>query len=1085
MRICLKNSSIRLNISFADENTGTDKLKMIYLFKSIRYLKPFLLLFVAVLFFCNGLNAQSYYFTHYQIESGLSNNTVTCSLQDVRGFMWFGTKDGLNRFDGYTFKVFRVNIKDAAAIGNNVIVCLHQDHDNSLWVGTEGGLYKYNPVNESFTHLPESGENEIRDIKSDDQGNLWFLKKFTLVQYNINSRQTHVYNNTNFEATSIAIVNNHVWVSTSNGLIETLDPRDNTFKSYNMFRHSRHSTGLFIEKIVSNGQGQLFVGTINQGAKIFDIAAGDYKDLINYNEDKTEIFVRDFIRADKNHYWIATESGIYIYNLVNQHISHISKQYNNPYGLSDNAIYTFCKDKEGGIWAGTYFGGLNYYAKSYTYFEKFFPEAGENSLSGNIVREICPDNYNNLWIGTEDGGLNRINLKSGKFYSYKPSGLPTSISSLNVHALFAMGNQLLIGTFERGLNIMDIKTKKVIKLYTLSNTRVLRSNFFISICKAHNGDILMATARGIYTFNPKSHSFAPELAAPGNLFYKTVFEDRDQTRWAGTFSDGLYYFNPVSKTHGSYKYDRKDSTSLSDNSVNKLFEDTRGQLWVATENGLCLFNKATRNFTRFTTANGLPSNIIYAMLEDDNNNLWITTSNGLVSMNIQNKHISVYTKANGLLTNQFNYNSAYKDAAGNMYFGCVKGMIKFNPKEFSGNFYVPPVYLTNFQINGRDVSIGGKQSPLHKSITYTDTITLNYNQSSFNIDFAALSYTSPQMTAYAYKMEGIDKEWTYLSSNRKVYFTKLAAGTYVFEVKAGNGNGVWNNHITQLTVIVRPPFWLSKTAYLLYLLSAIALIYYILRRYRIRANIRNQRKLELFETEKQKEIYNAKIAFFTNIAHEIRTPLTLIKGPMENLVQQAKETPLIEKNLKIMERNTNRLLDLTTQLLDFRKTETEGFSLNFVKADICKLINDNLMVFELSAEQRKIRFDVQLPVKQFWAYVDIEAFNKILSNLFNNAFKYAEHTVSVILLIDEKQTFAIIVKNDGHLIDAELKEKIFEPFFRIKGFEKLPGTGIGLSLARSLATLHNGTIELQLTNDKLNVFILKLPVHQEIEFNLH
>jgi len=1057
---------------------------MIYLIKSIVSLKQFLFLVIALAFF-NSLNAQTYYFTHYQVENGLSNNTVSCSLQDNRGFMWFGTKDGLNRFDGYTFKIFRVNTKDPSTIGSNVIVCLHKDNNGVLWVGTERGLFKYDPVNESFIHLLPSGENEIRDVKSDDHGNLWFLEKFTLVKYNITSHQSHVYTNAGFEATSLCVIHDRVWVSTSNGLIEQLNQANNTFVAYDMFKHSRHTTGLFIEKIVSNGQNQLFVGTINQGAKIFDIPSGSYKDLINYNEDKTEIFVRDFIRADDNHYWIATESGIYIYNLVSHQISHISKQYNNPYGLSDNAIYTFCKDKEGGIWAGTYFGGLNYYAKAYTYFEKFFPEAGENSLSGNVVREIYPDNYGNLWIGTEDGGLNRLNLKSGKFYSYKPSGLPTSVASLNIHALLATGNQLLAGTFERGLDIIDIKTKKVIKHYTQSNTPILKSNFFICVCKAINGDIVIGTARGLYSYNEGLHQFTPEHSVPENLFCKSIFEDRDQTRWVGSFNDGLYYFNPLSKAHGVFKYNSKDTTSLSDNSVNKVFEDTNGRLWIATENGLCLFNKITRKFKRFTTADGLPSNIIYAMLEDGDKNLWITTSNGLVCMNAQNQHITVYTKANGLLTNQFNYNSAYKDNAGNMYFGCVKGMIRFNPKEFIGNFYVPSVYLTNFQINGKDVNVGGKQSPLQRSITYTDTIILNYNQSSFNIDFAALSYTSSQMTAYAYKMDGVDKEWNYLSSNRKVYFTKLATGTYTFEVKAASGNGIWNKNITRLTVIIQPPFWLSETAYLLYLLIAIIIGYYIIRSYRIKVNKINKRKLELLESEKQKEIYHAKIAFFTHIAHEIRTPLTLIKGPMENMVEQVKENPGIQKNLKIMERNTNRLLDLTTQLLDFRKTEIKGFSLNFVRANVNKLITENLMDFEASGEQRNIQCDLKLTAKPFWAYVDIEAFNKILSNLFNNAFKYAECKIMISLSIHKNQTFSVTIKNDGHIIAAEMKEKIFEPFFRIKGFEKFPGTGIGLSLARTLAALHSGTIELHPTDEQLNVFVLTLPIHQEIEFDLN
>jgi signal transduction histidine kinase/ligand-binding sensor domain-containing protein len=1057
---------------------------MIYLSKFQTPLKQLFLIVVA--FFCfSGVRGQTYYFTHYQVENGLSNNTVICSLQDNRGFMWFGTKDGLNRFDGSTFKIYRVNTEDPSTIGSNVIVCLHKDDRGNLWIGTERGLYQYNPIDESFSHVLPGGENEIRDVKSDDQGNLWFLEKFTLVKYNIKSQQSYTFSNPGFEATSICIVHNQVWVSTSGGFIEKLNPVNNAFTGYDLFQHSRHTTGKFIQKIVDNGLNQLFVGTINQGIKVFDTFRGSYLDLLNYNEDKTEIFVRDIIRSDDSHYWIATESGIYIYNLISRQISHITKQYNNPYGLSDNAIYTFCKDKEGGIWAGTYFGGLNYYAKAYTYFEKFFPETGQNSLSGNVVRELCPDDYGNLWIGTEDGGLNRVELKSGKFYNYKPSGSAASISSLNIHALLATGNQLMVGTFERGLDILDIRTKKVIKHYTENNVRVLKSNFFISTCPAHDGRIIFGTARGVFHYNKEIQQFTPERGVPDNLFYKSVFEDHDQTLWAGSFNDGIYYYNAGTGLRGRYKYSSRDSTSLSDNSVNKIFEDSEKQIWIATENGLCLLNRATHRFKRFTMAQGLPSNIIYAMLEDDRKNLWVSTSNGLVCMNILKPRMVVYTKANGLLTNQFNYNSAYKDESGNMYFGCVKGLIRFNPNEFTGNSYVPPVYLTNFQINGKDIDIARGQSPLQKSISCTDTIFLNYNQSTFNIDFAALSYTSPQMTAYAYRMLGIDKDWAYLSSNRKVYFTKLATGAYTFEVKAANGNGVWNKDIRRLTVIIRPPFWLSKVAYLCYLLTAVIIIYYIIRRYRAKADILNRRKLELLENEKQKEIYHAKIAFFTHIAHEIRTPLTLIKGPMENMMEQAKETPLMQKNLKIMERNTNRLLDLTTQLLDFRKTEIKGFSLNFVKADINSLIKENLMAYEASAEQRDLAFELNLPPKIFWAYVDIEAFNKIVSNLLNNAFKYAERKIIVAMTMNKNQTFVITVKNDGHLIATEMKEKIFEPFFRIKGFEKFPGTGIGLSLARSLATLHNGTIELQLTGENLNVFILTLPVHQEIEFDLN
>lgn len=1036
-----------------------------------------------MLLFFDCLYAQHYEFTHFQTENGLSNNAVLCSLQDKQGFMWFGTKDGLDRFDGHTFKIFRNHPKDTTTIGNNVIRCLYLDSQGSLWVGTEGGLFKYDAVKENFSHMQMSGGNEIMDVTTDNKGNLWFISGFILHEYNLTSGYKHVFANTNFGVTSLCFVNGRLWLSTTNGLLQQYNATANSFKSYSLFDHSAHTSSWWVQKIVATGPNTIGVGTSHQGLKMFNINTGTYQDIMNYNADHTEMFVRDII-VREGKYWIGTESGIYIYDPENGHTDLLTKSYNNPYALSDNAVYTFCKDREGGVWVGTYFGGMNYYARPYTPFEKFFPETGENSLSGNAVREICGDKYHNVWIGTEDAGLNQLTFPDEHFEHYGPSTGSSSISSSNIHGLLVTGDKLLIGTFENGMYIMDLKSKKITQHFIQSNTVLIKSNFFDCIYQTKEGGIITATTFGLYNFDLQHPQFTLEPAVPDNLFYTTILEDREQTRWIGSFHDGLYFFNPFTKKHGVFTYNGKDSSSISDNHINKLFEDSNNQLWIATEYGLCKLNSATQTFRRYTTANGLPSNIIYALLEDAHKNLWITTSKGLVRMSLLNGHISIYTTANGLLGDQFNYSSAYKDDKGNMYFGCLKGMIKFNPENFVKNTYSPPVYLTNFQVNNEDLEIGRNQSPLHQSITYTDSIVLNHTQSSFSIDFAALTFTAPQMTAYAYKMDGLDKEWVYLKRNRKVYFTRLAPGTYTFNVKASIRNGEWSKNITHLTIIIDPPFWLSKIAYLVYLFLVLIIIYLIIRSYHARTEKRNRNRIELLENEKQRELYNAKIAFFTHIAHEIRTPLTLIKGPMEKVIGLSEEMPVMQKHLKTMDRNVTRLLKLTSQLLDFRKTEIKGFSLNFVKTDIAKIVTNNLMVFETSAEQRKLQLQVRLPEKPFKAYVDTEALNKILSNLLNNAFKYGESRIVVIVELNTDNTFCILVKNDGHLIDADMKDRIFEPFFRIRKSEKISGTGIGLSLARSLAALHKGTIELVINEETLNIFRLTLPLRQEIEFDI-
>lgn len=1042
-------------------------------------------LFIVLITLSPSIWGQSYSFTHYQVENGLSNNAVLCSLQDKHGFMWFGTKDGLNRFDGYSFKVFRNTPGNASTIGNNIIYCLYQDHDGVLWVGTDDGIFRYNDVTESFSLFKPGTDNEIRDIKEDAHGNLWFIAGTNLYKYNRKARQLMPFATPVSNAVSLTLANGNVWVATADHLIERYNAVNNSFVGYDMFKHSIRATAYWIQRLYDAGNNQLLVGTSNQGIKLFNCLTGDYKDLLIFNDDRTDIFVRDFIRQSKNEFWIATESGIYIYDASTGKIVLQHKQYNNPYSLSDNAVYTFCKDHEGGIWAGTYFGGLNYYARQYTYFEKYFPKVGENSLSGNAVREICQDQNGKLWIGTEDAGLNQLNLKSGAFANYRPLGKRTDISTGNIHGLLAVNDLLLIGTFEHGLDVMLVNTGTVADHYTVSSDTVLKSNFFYTLYQTSTHDILAGTSRGLYHFDLSRRHFSPVNEVPPTLFYTSLFEDNTGTIWAGTYRDGVYYYNAKTNTHGSFSYDAKKPGSISNNKINMIFQDSNSHLWFATESGLNCYNAVNKTFKRFTTAQGLPSNVIYAMREDANRNLWITTSKGLVSMDLRTGGIRVYTKANGLLSDQFNYNSAYRDKQGNMYFGCVKGMIKFNPDDFISNDYQPKVYITGFQINNQEIPIAQSKSPLKKSVSFTDTIRLSYNQSSFSIDFAALSYTSPQTTRYAYQLAGLDKDWIYLNTNRKVYFTRLSAGTYVFKVKASDNNSNWSKYQASLTIIISPPFWESNIAYLFYFLLILFLSYLIIRNYHQRTQQKNKRRIELLENEKEREIYHAKISFFTHVAHEIRTPLTLIVGPMEKVMQKSSLVPEVNKNLIIMERNTQRLLKLTNQLLDFSRTETNGFSLNYVKTDIVALIKESVLRFRDAAQQQKIVVRFEFELNQFFAYVDTEALSKILSNLIDNAVKYADSKIIIHLAINQQNnTFSIYIKSDGHIIPDTMREKIFETFFRMKEAREKAGTGIGLPLARYLAELHKGILILETSENNMNVFVLTLPIHQEFEFNI-
>ncbi|MFT3948790.1 MAG: two-component regulator propeller domain-containing protein [Agriterribacter sp.] len=1027
-----------------------------------------------MIFGCFGMaHAQPYYFTHYQVEDGLSNNAVLCIMQDHLGFMWFGTRDGLNRFDGLSYKIFRNNPSDKKSIGSNAIMSLSEDNNKKIWVGTEKGLFVFDQLTESFSQFMYAGGGSVQSVKvvGDD---VYYITLYTLYRHNIKTNTTRRFT-INKEVTAYNVLQDgSLWVTTSSGVVAKYNPSTESFNApYDLFNHSGYVVSKWIQSIYELQDGRLLIGTSNQGLKLFDTKTALYKDLLTLNADKLDIIVRDIIAVNPDEYWIATQSGIYILNLQTGAIQNLRKEFD-PYSLSDNIVQAVCVDKQGGIWAGTYFGGVNYYPKQAIVFKKYYPKANENSISGNAVSEIHEDKNGILWIGTEDAGLNKFNPQTGVFVNFNPASDRQTISYSNIHGLLVDGDRIWAGTYLHGLDLLNSDGKRLHNYNTLNSS--LGSNFIGAMLKTKNGNIIAATDKGAYKYLPAANNFERIEAFP-KAFFRALYEDDKGNIWGGTYGDGTYIYNAATGDLVHILFSINGNQSIACNIINNIYCDRSGIIWFATEGGLCAYTPGENNLQIYTSREGLPADVVYAVLEDDHNDLWVSTSKGLAKFSPATKQVKTFNKSQGLLTDQFNYRSAFKDSRGIMYFGSVKGLISFNPDSISNTNFISPVYITGFQVSNKELPINSANSSLKQSITFTNKIVLDYNQSSFSIDFASPDYSAPSNIAYTYKMVGLDKGWTYLTSNRKAYFTALSPGNYTFIVKRIGENDT-KDKFAQLEILILPPFWQTWQAYLLYTILALLVIFFIIKFFIDRSKARNKRRLEKLAYEKEKENYEDKINFFTNVAHEIKTPLTLIKGPMENIMDQIDEVPTIKSSVELMSRNTDRLMHLANQLLDFRKIEMNGFHLNFIKTNVSDLLYDNYTRFKLLADQRNIRLDIHC-IENLFAYADDEALNKIFSNLIDNAIKYGSRYVTIRLeyLDDSKEKYRLICSNDGFIIPEENKEIIFESFYRLRETADQAGTGIGLSLSRSLAEMHGGTLVLDIAAKDINTFVLTLPVH--------
>ncbi len=1040
------------------------------------------------LFTASGLSAANpYYFQKLDINDGLSQNCVNAIMQDRSGFMWFGTRDGLNRYDGTGFKVFRNDLSDAAGLGNNFITSLYEDGNGNIWIGTDVGVFIYYPQTERFEEFSlHSGnghkiEKTVIKIGPGRQGKILIaVMDSGLFEYDVSSGSLVNYDLAgkfgNIREFAIGD-NGRLWVSFYGGLYYT-DGSVEELKRY----EDAQLRGQIISKIHFGSHNRIYLGSERGGVYEVNLITGNIRKLDLGMGDR-RLFVRDIIARTDTSLWIGTEHGLYIYDLINGGYINLTSSFFDPYSISDNAIYSIFKDNEGGVWIGSFFGGINYYSDNDLRFDKYYPSTEAGSLTGRRIREICGGgDGSSLWIGTEDAGLFNFDMKSGRFEHFAPSrDFP------NIHGLCMDGNDLWVGTFSNGVKVIDTSTGKI-RSYSLSDRPLtIRDNYVFSICKTSTGHIYLGTANFLIKHDKTKGTFEriPEL--DNNLIYD-IKEDSKGNLWVATYMNGLYLHNTSPGTWAHFRHSQQQEGSLPVDKILSIFEDSRKNIWITTQGGgFCRFLPDSHTFETFDTRYGLPNDVVFQIQEDRFGRLWLTTNKGLVEFDPTTGRVAnVYTVADGLPGGQFNYKSSYKDGNGKIYFGTTEGMVSFDHNDMERERTAPPILITDFQLFNLPVPVGGKDSPLEKSITFSDKIALRHDQNTFSFQIAALDYRTPQSGKLAYTLEGVDHGWQSLPESSVINYSNLRHGKYLLRIR-NTENDISQAGERVLKIDIKPPFYLTTVAYLCYLLLVLAVIYAIYTYIERRNRRRQQAMLDRFEHDKEKELHNSKINFFTNVTHEIRTPLTLIKGPLESVLSKntVTDNDTVEE-LRIMKQNVDRLTDLTNQLLDFRQTERDSPVLNYVKCDVARILREIFERFSPLARQQGYRFTLNASTAPMRAMVDVEALTKIVSNLLTNAIKYGGERISVTLapeLTDDGGHFEISVENDGQPLPPDMKEKIFEPFVRYISSKNgnITGTGLGLPLARFLAEQHGGSLNVA-TGEVATRFTLRLPVEQKSQF---
>ncbi len=1023
--------------------------------------------------------------------------------------MWFGTSDGLNKYNGYEFDIYRFDPTDSTSISDNKIYSLYQDSDSVLWIGTRFGLNYYDRIRDKFVRFyKRPGENQgglsgnfIRCINEDKDGNIWIgTIGAGLNKYVKDENKFYHFETPGVENNVTSIVNDpdgNLWIGTDAHGICYFDRTKEQF-TYHAFNNKEQTASgkIYGQNLYLDDQNNVWVGTEGIGLYKFNkkeqrftwFSQSDQKELIGNN------IVKSILEDDDGNLWIATDGGgLNIYNVKTGQTTQYTYDINDLNGISSDAVYTVYRDNEGIFWIGTFGGGINIINPNKKRFYHYTQEGwNKNSLSHKAVLSFCEDSRGIIWIGTDGGGLNRFDPQTKRFTNFKHDpGKPGSISSNVITSIYEDSEKnLWIGTYSGGLNMFNRSTGKFISYKNVpDDPKSIINNNVWDILEDRNGNLWLGTLGGLARFDAKNREFRHFVMKEDNSYFSRVIsllEDSKGRIWVGGNQLGL-----LNKSTGQikifpYKNELYDGTTTYD--VRCIYEDKNGNLWIATEGaGLNLFDPENGKFIAFTTKDGLSNNSIHQILEDKSGNLWLSTNNGLTKFHPETKKVRIYDDNDGLQSNQFSYMAAMKDNSGRMYFGGLNGFNVFHPDSIRDNPYKPPVVLTDFiHFNAKK----NKNAVLNKHIHYAESIELPF-KSVFTLQFTALNYTSTEKNQYEYKLEGFSDEWINVDNQRTATYTNLDPGKYVFHVKGSNNDLVWNDKGTQLNIVISPPWWKTKAAYTLYVVLII-LIFYSFRSYLIsRQKMKNDLIIKDLEKKKIEEVNQMKLRFFTNISHEFRTPLSLIMGPLENMLQHKQFDNGIKRQLRLMASNADRLFRLVNQLMDFRKIETGNMQLRASKDDIVHFLKQIKNAFNEFARKHHIKYRFTSSVEKLDMYFDHDKMDKIFYNLLSNAFKFTPDNGKISVVINkinkngtsgQQQMIEIIIQDTGIGISSDRLPKVFDRFYQIGNSVKLKksieqeGTGIGLALTKELIEMHHGTIEVQSMEGLGTKFIIHLPV---------
>ncbi len=1066
------------------------------LWQGARILFIFTVAQILFTFPCQG-QGNTFSFEQFSQEDGLSNNQVHCSFQDRRGFMWFGTSQGVNRFDGYRFTKFVNDPDDSSSLRGNLVRVIFESAAGSLFVGTEnGGLNLFDRDREVFVHVFDRfpglrlHDASVNDIREDRQGRLWIATNdgILLLKEGISlERVIPAEDNPEREMARqfIRVISfdnsGNLWLGTNQGVF-VLDTALNRVRPFHLpIPESKNEE---IWELLTDSGGKIWVGTYDNGIFVIGDSGKVEKHFSPDPANNRSRTVRS-ITPDKNgNYWIGTRGGLYIYNIRDGVINYYSHDERESRSLSGNSVLGIFHDSRGDTWIGTR-TGINYLIHSKQLFRNYRAMPGDNHyLNSSEIWAFWVDEKGHIWIGTEDGGVNIFDpvTKTFRYMVHEP-GNPGSLSSNCIKSFLDDGNgNLWIATFRGGINICSLRDGKIRHVrnqpdnqYSISDDRVW------CIFRDSKGFIRITTSAGVDTYDPENNRFVRMGGIPPNTQVNWINEDRDGNLWIGG-RDDLYIFSPGEVQLKKYpEYTRA------------FHQDGKGRIWITTlTRGLALYTKEEGAIRYFGEKDGLANNQAVSILEDDNHFLWIGTTNGLSRFNPETGYFRTFSGKDGLQNNQFNYGAAFRLRLGDLLFGGISGFNQFNPGQVGANDFIAPMVLTELRILNKKVEIGnGRNSVLSGSITETERITLPFDKKAITIEFAALNYFNSGNNLYSYFLEGFDNGWTDPSVNRSATYTNLNPGEYTFWVKSVIPGIPDTHNDISLKIKILPPFYKTLLFKLLLFLVIAALFYALIMFLLYREKLRNQLLLERMKAKKLHEFDMMKLRFFTNVSHEIRTPLTLILGPLEKLRNKQVPENQVQPMLDIMHRNAKQLNQLINQILDFRKLETGNLKLELTDGELVGFLEGIKNQFDHMAKEKEIEYAFNSLVDKVSCKFDPDMIEKILTNLLSNAFKFTgkggKITMNLSLVFDnrnnltfapdmESRTVEISVKDTGRGIPAANLDKIFNRFFMTGEKSELPGTGIGLALVRELVKLHNGTIDVASKPGQGSKFTVRIPL---------